>query len=137
MHGSACPAGFGHHPLLCWLDNTGEALAGRLRPGNAGANTATDHIAVLDDALTQIPDEYRHGTPFLVRADGAGCSKDFLAHVRSPREQGVHIEFSVGFTMIEAVKAAIDALPAWACTDGAFGEVAEPEYELCGGGLAG
>jgi hypothetical protein len=54
--------GFGYHPLLCWLDNTGEALAGRLRPGNAGANTATDHIAVLDDALAQTPDAHRHGT---------------------------------------------------------------------------
>jgi hypothetical protein len=53
--------GFGYHPLLAWLDNTNEALAGRLRPGNAGANTAADHIAVLDDALAQIPDEHRHG----------------------------------------------------------------------------
>jgi hypothetical protein len=37
--------GFGYHPLLCFLDNTGEALAGVLRPGNAGAcrrNSATD-----------------------------------------------------------------------------------------------
>jgi len=31
--------GFGHHPLLCSLDETGEALAGVLRPGNAGSNT--------------------------------------------------------------------------------------------------
>jgi hypothetical protein len=30
--------GFGVHPLL-WLDTTNEALAGLLRPGNAGANT--------------------------------------------------------------------------------------------------
>jgi hypothetical protein len=71
--------GFGYHPLLCWLDNTGEALAGRLRPGNAGANTTTDHITVLDDALAQIPDAHRHGMPVLIRAHGAGCSKDFLA----------------------------------------------------------
>jgi hypothetical protein len=106
--------GFGYHPLLCWLDNTGEALAGRLRPGNAGANTATDHITVLDDALAQIPDQYRHGTPILVRADGAGCSKDFLAYIRSLREHGVQTEFSVGFTMTDPVKAAIDTLPAWA-----------------------
>jgi hypothetical protein len=106
--------GFGYHPLLCWLDNTGEALAGRLRPGNAGANTATDHIAVLDDALAQIPDAHRHGTPVLVRTDGAGCSKEFLAHVRSLRRQGVQTEFSVGFTMTDPVKAAIDALPRWA-----------------------
>src|SRR5690606_332182 len=36
--------GFGYHPLLCFLENTGEALAGVVRPGNAGANTAADHI---------------------------------------------------------------------------------------------
>jgi hypothetical protein len=122
--------GFGYHPLLCWLDNTGEALAGRLRPGNAGANTATDHIAVLDDALAQIPDAHRHGSPVLVRTDGAGCSKDFLTHVRSLREHGVRTEFSVGFTMTEAVKTAIDALPGWAWTpaieaDGRLREHAE------------
>jgi len=29
--------GYGYHPLLAWLDNTGEALAGMLRPGNANA----------------------------------------------------------------------------------------------------
>jgi hypothetical protein len=108
--------GFGYHPLLCWLDNTGEAMAGRLRPGNAGANTAADHIVVLDDALAQIPDQYRHGVPILVRTDGAGCSKEFLAHVRSLRDQGVQTDFSVGFTMTEPVKTAIDALPAWTWT---------------------
>ena len=43
--------GFGHHPLLCYEDGSGEALAGELRPGNAGSNTAADHIAVLDLAL--------------------------------------------------------------------------------------
>ncbi|SCD35747.1 Transposase DDE domain group 1 [Streptomyces sp. BpilaLS-43] len=43
--------GFGFHPLLCFLANTGEALSGRLRPGNAGANTASDHITVLEQAL--------------------------------------------------------------------------------------
>lgn len=31
--------GFGYHPMLCFLDSTGAALAGILRPGNAGANT--------------------------------------------------------------------------------------------------
>ena len=28
--------GFGFHPLFCFADATGEALAGLLRPGNAG-----------------------------------------------------------------------------------------------------
>ena len=29
--------GYGFHPLGCWLDETGEALAANLRPGNAGS----------------------------------------------------------------------------------------------------
>ena len=29
--------GFGYHPILAFLDNTGEALAALLRPGNAGS----------------------------------------------------------------------------------------------------
>jgi hypothetical protein len=69
--------------VLAFCDNTNEALAGMLRPGNAGANTATDHITLLDQGLAQLPDEYRHGWPILVRADGAGASKAFLAHIRS------------------------------------------------------
>ncbi len=64
--------GFGYHPLLAFLDNTGEALAGVLRPGNAGSNTAADHVVVTDAALAQIPDAERHGQLILVRADGAG-----------------------------------------------------------------
>ena len=81
-----------------------------LRPGNAGSNTAADHIAVLDAALAQIPDSYRHGHPILIRADGAGCTKAFLAHIRSLREQGVSCEFSVGWTITGREHAAI-ALP--------------------------
>src|SRR5512144_2956730 len=50
---------FGFHPLLCYLDRPelsgGEALAGLLRPGRAGSNTAADHIAVLDLALAARP----------------------------------------------------------------------------------
>jgi hypothetical protein len=67
--------GYGYHPLLAWLDNTGEALAGMLRPGNANANAAADHIQISDEALAQIPHEHRHGTPILIRADGAGATK--------------------------------------------------------------
>jgi hypothetical protein len=88
---------FGFHPMAAWLDNTGEFLAARLRPGNAGANTAADHISVLDDALVQVPDEHRHGTPILVRADTAGSSKAFLAHLHALRDKGMDLEFSVGW----------------------------------------
>jgi hypothetical protein len=109
--------GFGFHPLTAWLDNTDEALAALLRPGNSGSNTAADHVAVTDLALAQIPDAYRHGVPILVSADGAGATQDWLAHLRAQREGGVDLEFSVGFTMTATVQAAILALPERAWTE--------------------
>jgi Transposase DDE domain group 1 len=107
---------FGFHPVLAFCDNTNEALAGMLRPGNAGSNTAADLITVLDQALAQIPDEYRHGYPVLIRADGAGASKALLAHIRGLRNTHVHTEFSVGWAVGEREHAAIAALPAAAWT---------------------
>lgn len=103
--------GFGFHPLLCFLANTGEAVSGRLRPGNSGANTAADHIAVLDQALAQIPDAHRHGTDILVRADSAGSAKAFLAHVRDLRKRGIRTFFSVGYAVTEPVRRAIRSVP--------------------------
>ncbi len=100
------------HPLLAFLDNTGEFLAALPRAGNAGSNTAADHITVLDQALAQIPDAYRHGHPILVRADGAGCTKAFLTHIRAQRQQGVACEFSVGWTITAREHAAIALLRA-------------------------
>ncbi len=100
--------GFGYHPLGAWLDNTGEALAAVLRPGNAGSNTAADHLLVLERALSQLPDRWRD-KPTLIRADGAGYSH---ALIRALAEQ--HLEFSVGFPVTEAVRTAISTVPAWA-----------------------
>ena len=65
--------GFGFHPLLCFEASTGEALAGMLRPGNAGSNTAADHVEVLDRALAQLPVGVA-GPGTLVRCDSAGAS---------------------------------------------------------------
>lgn len=118
---------FGYHPLMAFLDNTGEFLAARLRAGNAGANTAADHIEVLDAALVQIPDEHRHGTPVLVRADGAGSTKNFLAHIRGLRQNAVQASFSVGWAVTEREREAITKIPArvWAdaiTTDGGHRE---------------
>jgi hypothetical protein len=108
---------FGYHPILAFLDNSGEFLAGLLRPGNAGANTAADHVTVLDAAIAQIPDAQRHGVPLLVRTDGAGCSKAFLAHIRSLRDQAMATEFSVGWAVTGRERDAINTLPATAWTD--------------------
>ena len=81
--------GFGFHPMLCFADATGEALAARLRPGNAGANTVADHLGVLDDAIAQLPAEVAAGhrpgadaqlveRAVEVRADSAGATHGFV-----------------------------------------------------------
>jgi hypothetical protein len=109
--------GFGFHPLLCFVDATNEALAGMLRPGNAGSNTAGDHIAVLDAALVQLPVTTAKVDPdrgewMLARADSAGCTHGFLDALR---ERG--LEFSVGFPMDQTVRDAVLGLPERAWTE--------------------
>ncbi len=77
---------FGFHPLLAFVDHGsdgdgggGEPLAAVLRPGSANANTAADHITVLDLALVQLPASVR--SRVLVRTDSGGGTKAFLTHV--------------------------------------------------------
>lgn len=96
--------GFGHHPLLSYLDGSGEALAGILRPGNAGSNTAADHKAVLDLALEQLDQEALEGE-ILVRADGAGSTHELTVYCR----QGA-MRFSFGFDVDARVREAILAI---------------------------
>jgi hypothetical protein len=86
-----------------------------LRPGNAGSNTAADHIEVLDLALAQLPVKSKgvdaeQGVAMLARADSAGCTHGFL---NALRERGV--EFSVGFDLTAEVALAAVRLPesAW------------------------
>ncbi len=112
--------GFGHHPLLCYLDRPevagAEALGGLNRPGNAGSNTAADHIAVLELALLALPEHARprpgqeQGPRVLVSADTAGATHAFAAAVR---ERGC--EFSIGFAIDVRVQNAINTVPekAW------------------------
>ena len=92
--------GFGFHPLLCFEAATGEALSGILRPGNAGSNTAADHIEVLDRALAQLP-ESAAGPGTLVRCDSGGATHAFLSAVVT---RG--LSFSVGFDLTEGVREA-------------------------------
>jgi hypothetical protein len=73
--------GFGFHPLRAWLANTAECPAMPLRPGNAGSNTVSDHIAVLAAAVAQIPGRMR--SRLLVRVDGAGASHHLIGHLLS------------------------------------------------------
>lgn len=102
--------GFGFHPLLCYLDDTGEALAGVLREGNAGSNTAADHIQVLELALEQLPANALDGE-ILARSDSAGASHDFAAALHE-----TNVRFSLGFAITQPIREAILDLPetAWA-----------------------
>ena len=92
--------GFGYHPLCAFLDHgqtgTGEPLAIHLRPGNAGSNTASDHIAVTRQALAQLPSGLlssggRGSKKILIRTDGAGGTKDFIQWLTTRR-----LAYSVG-----------------------------------------
>ena len=103
--------GFGFHPLCAFVDHgsegTGEPLAIELRPGNAGANTAADHIAVTAAALEQLPQVhgYRVGKSVLVRTDSAGGTHEFLDYLTRRR-----LAYSVGFGLTETTAAAIDRI---------------------------
>ena len=101
--------GYGHHPLLCYLDDSEEALAGILRPGNAGSNTASDHKLVLDLALGQLDREALEGE-ILVRGDGAGATHELCLYCREGQ-----MLFSFGFDLTEPVLEAIGQMPesAW------------------------
>jgi hypothetical protein len=104
--------GYGFYPLVAFLDRgdgTGEALAGILRPGNAGSNTAADHIEVANLALAQLPHAAR-SQPVLVRADTGGATHGFTDHLRQ-----LGIRFSVSLPADERVRAAVLAVPqaAW------------------------
>lgn len=101
--------GFGFSPMLCFADATGEALAGMLRPGNAGANSVADHFTVLDAAVAQLPVEIAAGhhagddvtqvrRRVQVRTDSAGCSTRFATGCRAR---------NIGFAVVARTNASI------------------------------
>jgi hypothetical protein len=83
--------GFGFHPILAYSDETRESLASMLRPGNAGANSAADQIAVAEAALQQIPREHIETIRVLLRVDSAGACHELLDWAHD-----ANIRFSVG-----------------------------------------
>ena len=91
--------GFGFNPLLVSCGR--ELLAGILRPGNAGANNAEDHLALLDLALEQLPQSALEGE-ILARSDSAGASHDLADACRE-----TSIRFSFGYPLTEPVRQAL------------------------------
>ncbi|PTM86355.1 DDE family transposase [Dietzia psychralcaliphila] len=115
---------FGYHPIGVWCDNTEEFLAASLRPGNAGSNTASDHIDVLGQAIAQIPAARRRD--LLIRSDGAGASHDLLNWVTDQnRVRGRRVEYSVGFSVTAPIRRAIAIAPeeAWGPALNQSGEI--------------
>jgi hypothetical protein len=113
---------YGFHPLAAFADHGtgggGEALAIALRPGNAGSNTASEHIEVTRLALAQLPRHQRRRV--LIRTDSGGGTHDFLKWLTSP---GRRLHYSVGMTITEDMHQAILQLP---------DRVWEPAYDAGG-----
>jgi hypothetical protein len=104
-------------------EGTGEPLAFLLRRGNAGSNTAADHITVIRAALTQLP-SYRPGARpgrrVLVRVDGAGGTHELLDWLVTRR-----LSYSVGYTLPTNMDDVLARIPdrVWAPAYDADGQV--------------
>ncbi|MDX2828663.1 IS1380 family transposase [Streptomyces ipomoeae] len=108
---------YGHHPLMGFVDHgpggTGEPVAAHLRPGNAGSNTAADHITVARLALAQLPRKYRRGRRTLIRCDSAGGTHEFVAWLA---QRGRWLSYSVGMVITEIIHEHVLKIPASAWT---------------------
>jgi hypothetical protein len=106
---------FGFHPMTAWADHgadgNGEPLAIMLRPGNAGSNTAADHIGAARLALAQLPRRLRRKV--LVRADSGGGTHEFLDWLTAKSRR---LHYSVGMVITEDIRVAIGKVPAAAWT---------------------
>ena len=131
--------GFGHHPLLGYCDNTGEPLAGMMRKGSAGSNTAADHLQVLGDAIGALPPRFRRR--LMVTADGAGASHGLITRLdQLAARPGYQLTYSVGWELGARERAAIGLVPedAWQIAIDQRGEVRERRADgACADGPAG
>ncbi|MFB7919166.1 IS1380 family transposase [Streptomyces sp. NPDC056061] len=133
---------YGHQPLMGFVDHgpggTGEAVAALLKPGNAGSNTAADHISAARLALDQLPKTYRRGRQTLIRCDSAGGTHEFVAWLA---RRGRRLSYSVGMLITEAIHQHVLKVPAsaWNPAVETDGEVRDGTWaaELAGDVLDG
>ena len=106
-----------------------------LRRGNAGSNTAADHITVIRSALKQLPADnqvgHRSGRSVLVRVDGAGSTHELLDWLTARK-----LSYSVGFGLPEHTPELLKKIPAsaWSPALDADGQVRDGAWvaELTG-----
>jgi hypothetical protein len=133
---------FGHHPLMGFVDHgqggSGEPVVGLLRPGNAGSNTAADHIQAAKLALSQLPRKYRRGRRTLIRTDSAGATHEFVAWLAA---RGRWLSYSTGMTITDSIHAAVLKVPpsAWTVAIEPGGQIRDGAWvaELAGDCLKG
>jgi len=94
-----------------------------LRPGNAGSNTATDHLVVIKAALAQLPGHRpgaRPGRKVLIRIDGAGSTHAVLDWLTGQR-----LSYSVGYTLPANTPDLLERIPkdVWAPAYDAHDEI--------------
>jgi hypothetical protein len=77
-----------------------------LRAGNAGSNTAADHIEATGLALAQLPRPLRRRVR--ISTDSGGGTHEFLNSLTRP---GRRLAYSVGFTITEDMQQAILKAP--------------------------
>jgi hypothetical protein len=129
--------GYGFHPLCAFVDHgtagTGEPVGLLLRAGNAGSNTAADHLTVLRHALAQLGYRpgVRPGRKILIRTDSAGCTHQVVDWLTGQR-----LSYSLGFTLPFHTAELLEKIPAqvWAPALDADGEVRDGAWvaELTG-----
>ncbi|WP_030299570.1 IS1380 family transposase [Streptomyces katrae] len=123
---------FGHHPLMGFVDHgrggSGEPVVGLLRPGNAGSNTAADHIEATALALAQLPKRLRRGRQTLIRTDSGGGTHEFAAWLA---RCGRWLSYSVGMTITDSIHQAVLKVPASAWTP-----AVEPDGDVRDGAVA-
>ena len=115
-----------YHPLLAYCDDTGEPVAGMLRPGSAGSNTAADHLTILEAAIAALPPGFRRR--LMVTADGAGASHELITRLdKLATRPGHQLTYSVGWELGKRERAAIAQVPgqAWQIAIDARGEIRE------------
>ena len=78
-----------------------------LRPGNAGSNTAADHVEIILRALDQANLGTRPGRKILVRIDGGSGTKETIEFLTRRR-----VSSSVGFRLPNHTPQIYDTIPA-------------------------
>ncbi len=106
---------FGFHPLVAMDTGRREVLAQMVRPGNAGSNTAADHVQVVAAAIDALPEAERAGhgwdddpetvaCEIVIRADSGGATH-WLAEEAADR----NCRFSLGYAIDDRVRLAVEA----------------------------